>query len=173
MSFNDHPGATVTPRAPHRRRPARGTSATRGRLPRPGPVGHPEAPVALIAGGFLLTWRRREAADLVAARISAFAGSAVAAGRVVGMLFERWPDPVLAPGRASSASAAGVAILAASSPPVCWPSPTPSAGLEWRARGVGRVRPARRDRRARRVILHVAIGHRWRFAFPDESRSKA
>jgi hypothetical protein len=70
-----------------------------------------------------------EAADLAPARISAFAGSAVAAGRVVGMLFERWPAR-------------------------CWLPGAPAA-------------------QARRVILHVAIGHRWPFAFPDESRSKA
>jgi hypothetical protein len=88
------------------------------------------------------------------------AGSAVAAGLVVGMLFEGCLNSVLA-------KAAGVAIVTGLF----------YLGLGTYARSVGWTRAAPEEWVAYAglnaigagVILHVAIGHRWPFASPNES----
>jgi hypothetical protein len=129
------------------------------------------ANVALIAGGLLIDLVLTQAADLAPATISAVAGAAVAAGLVVGMLFEGWLDSVLPPARARAANTAGVAILAALfyvgllafAHAIGWTRVEPE---EWVAYvGLNSIGAG--------VILHVAIGHRWPFAFPEESRGEA
>jgi hypothetical protein len=124
------------------------------------------ANLAVIAGGFVVYLALARVADLQPATISAVAGSAVAAGLVVGMLFEGWLEWVLPSARARLAKATGVAIitallyvgLRAYAQAVGWTHAEPEewiayAGLN--AIGVG-------------VLLHVAIGHRWPFASPEE-----
>jgi hypothetical protein len=120
------------------------------------------ANLVVIAGGvgiYLLLYRL---ASLRPATISAVGGAAVAAGLVIGMQFEGWPDSALPPGRARLAALAAVAIataliyvgLTAYAHSIDWTRAVPEewvsyAGLN--AIGVG-------------VILHVAIGRRWPFA---------
>jgi hypothetical protein len=125
------------------------------------------ANLAVIAGGFVVYLTLARAADLEPETISAVAGSAVAAGLVVGMLFEGWLDSVLPAARARLAKATGVAIatallylgLRAYAHAVGWTRAEPE---EWIAyAGLNAIGAG--------VILHVAIGHRWPFASPAES----
>jgi hypothetical protein len=125
------------------------------------------ANLAVIAGGFVLYLALAGAANLDPATISAVAGSAVAAGLVVGMLFEGWLDSILPSARARLAKAAGVASatvllyagLRAYAHAVGWTHAEPD---EWIAyAGLNAIGAG--------VILHVAVGHRWPFASPEES----
>jgi hypothetical protein len=68
------------------------------------------ANLAVIAGGLVVYLALARVADLEPATISAIAGSAVAAGLVIGMLFEGWLDSVLPSARARLAQAMGTAI---------------------------------------------------------------
>jgi hypothetical protein len=120
------------------------------------------ANVAVIGGGFVIYLVLFEVADLTPATINAAAGSAVAAGLVVGMLFEGWLDAVLPAAQARLANAAGVAIAAALlyvglrayTDAIDWARGEPD---EWIAyAGLNAIGAG--------VILHVAIGHRWPFA---------
>ena len=114
----------------------------------------------MITGGFLVYLALASAADLEPAIISAVAGSVIAAGLVVGMLFEGWLRSILA-------ELAGVALAAvllyeglrAYAHAVGWTRAEPEdwiayAGLN--AIGAG-------------VILHVGIGHRRPFASWEEN----
>jgi hypothetical protein len=95
------------------------------------------------------------------AAVSAVAGCVVAAGLLVGMLLDGWPDSLLAPAPARVAKVAAVALLSA----------LLYAGLEWLARGArwNRAEPeewtayATLNAIGLGVILHVAIGRRWPF----------
>jgi hypothetical protein len=127
------------------------------------------ANLAVIAGGYVVYLALARAADLEPATISAVAGSAVAAGLVVGMLFEGWLDSVLPAFRARLAQATGVAIaaallyvgLTAYAHAIGWTRAEPE---EWIAyAGLNAIGAG--------VILHVAIGHRWPFASPEEVES--
>jgi hypothetical protein len=110
---------------------------------------------AVIAGGLVVYLALARAADLEPATISAVAGAAVAAGLVVGMLFEGWLTSMVT-------ELAGVAIAAA----------LLYAGLKGYAHVVGWTRAEPEEWIAYAglnaigagVILHVAIGHRWPFA---------
>ncbi|MEA2386646.1 MAG: hypothetical protein QOJ22_820 [Thermoleophilaceae bacterium] len=120
------------------------------------------ANLAVIAGGLVVYMALTLVADLEPATTSAVAGSAVAAGLVVGMLFEGWLDSVLPSRRARLAQAGGVAIAAALlyvglrayADAAGWTRAEPD---EWVAyAGLNAIGAG--------VILHVAIGHRWPFA---------
>jgi hypothetical protein len=123
------------------------------------------ANLVVIGGGFVVYLALARAADLDPATISAVAGSAVAAGLVVGMLFEGWPDSVLPSARARLAKATGLAVatallyvgLRAYAHAVGWTRAEPE---EWIAyAGLNAIGAG--------VILHVAIGRRWPFASPE------
>jgi hypothetical protein len=125
------------------------------------------ANLAVIAGGLVVYLALARVADLEPATISAIAGSAVAAGLVIGMLFEGWLDSVLPTARARLAQAMGIAIatallyvgLRAYANAVGWTHAEPE---EWIAyAGLNAIGAG--------VILHVAIGHRWPFASPEQS----
>jgi hypothetical protein len=83
----------------------------------------------------------------------------VAAGLIVGMLFDGWPDSLLAPARARAAEVAAVALLSA----------LLYASLESLAQSAGwsRAKPqewtayAALNALGIGVILHVAVGRRW------------
>jgi hypothetical protein len=124
------------------------------------------AHLVVIAGGLAVYLALARAASLEPATISAVAGSAVAAGLVVGMLFEGWPDSVLPLVRARRVKVIGVAIatallyvgLTAYARAIGWTRAEPE---EWIAyAGLNAIGAG--------VILHVAIGHRWPFARPEE-----
>lgn len=123
------------------------------------------ANAAVIAGGLAAYLVLFELLDLEPATISAVTGSAVAAGLVVGMLFEGWLGSFLAPAGARIAAAAGVAIatallyvgLRAYANAIGWTTTEPE---EWVAyAGLNAIGAG--------VILHVGIGHRWPFAAPE------
>jgi hypothetical protein len=95
------------------------------------------------------------------AAVAAIAGCVVAAGLLVGMLLDGWPDSLLAPAPARVAKVAAVALLSALlfaglealAQGADWNRATPeewTAYVALNAIGVG-------------VILHVAIGRRWPF----------
>jgi hypothetical protein len=98
------------------------------------------------------------------ATVAAVAGCVVAAGLLVGMLLDGWPEPLLAPAPARAAKVAAVALLSA----------LLYAGLGALARGAewNRAEPEEWTAYAAlnaigvAVILHVAIGRRWPFT-PD------
>jgi hypothetical protein len=93
--------------------------------------------------------------------VAAVAGCVVAAGLVVGMLLDGWPDSLLSPARARVVKVAAVALLTALlyagleslAESARWRRAEPeewTAYVALNAIGVG-------------VILHVAIGQRWPF----------
>jgi hypothetical protein len=128
------------------------------------------ANVAVIAGGCLAYLLLAVAANLRPVTITAAAGTVVAAGLVVGMLFEGWLDSLLTQAQARVANMAAVGLLAAllyiglqalalagdwtRAEPEQW---TAHAALN--AIGAG-------------VILHVAIGRRWPFAQPRQASNR-
>jgi hypothetical protein len=122
----------------------------------------PIANAVVIAGGWLAYRMLSQTTDLTTATISAAAGSVVASGLIVGMLFEGWLDSLLAPRPAracAAAAAAGIAALLyvglqALAHAAHWTRAEPedwTAYTTLNALGAG-------------VILHVAIGRRWPFA---------
>jgi hypothetical protein len=119
------------------------------------------ANTVVIAGGWL-AYRVLLVADLTPATISAAAGSVVAAGLVVGMLFEGWLDSLLAAGPARTGAAVAAAGMAA----------LLYAGLQAVAHAAAWTRAEPEDWTAYAalnaigvaVILHVAVGRRWPFA---------
>lgn len=127
------------------------------------------ANLAVSGGGLAVYLALAEATALQPATISAVAGSAVAAGLVVGMLFEGWPDSFLPSGRARLIKATGVVIAAA----------LLYVGLRGYAEAVGWTRAEPEEWIAYAglnaigagVILHVAIGHRWPFACDQPVRA--
>ena len=129
------------------------------------------ANLAVVGGGFVVYLMLARVAGLDPAIISAVAGSAVAAGLVVGMLFDGWPASLLPPARARAAQLISVAVTSA----------LLYAGLRVYAHGVGwtRAEPtewiayAGLNAIGAGVILHVAIGHRWPFAPPATSDQPA
>jgi hypothetical protein len=125
------------------------------------------ANVGVIGGGLLAYLALARAAGIEDPTISALAGSVVASGLIVGMLFEGWLDSLLSASRARLAHLAAVAALAAVlyaalrayADAVGWTRAEPEqwiayAGLN--AIGAG-------------VILHVAVGRRWPFASTTET----
>lgn len=103
-------------------------------------------------------------AGLTPTTIGALAGAAVAAGLVVGTLFDGWLASVLSPGRARLGNLTGVAFttallylgLTAYAHAAQWTRAQPEEWVSYvalNAIGLG-------------VLLHVAIGHRWPFTFP-------
>jgi hypothetical protein len=120
------------------------------------------ANVAVIGGGALAYLALAHAAGVEDPTISALAGSMVAAGLIVGMLFEGWLDSLLSAGRARLADLAAVAAVAALlyvalrayADAVGWTRAEPA---EWIAyAGLNAIGAG--------VILHVAVGRRWPFA---------
>jgi hypothetical protein len=120
------------------------------------------ANAVVVAGGCLGYLLLRGPGDLPDATITAVAGSVVAAGLAVGMLFEGWLDGIMPPGRARAANGVAVAIGAAAL----------YAGMQALAHTAGwsRVEPEEWTAHATLnaigagIILHVAIGRRWPFA---------
>jgi hypothetical protein len=116
---------------------------------------------AVIAGGWLIYLGLRHGVDLSPVEISAVAGSVVAAGLVVGMLFEGWLDSLLPASTARLADLAAVGLVAA----------LLYVGLRAYAHAVGwtRAEPeewiayAALNAIGAGVILHVAVGRRWPF----------
>jgi hypothetical protein len=120
------------------------------------------ANLVVIGGGIAVYALLARTADLEPGTTSALAGSAVAAGLVVGMLFEGWLESVLSPGHARLAQAGGVAIVAALLYAVLRAY---ADGIGWtRAEPDEWVAYAGLNAIGAGVILHVAIGHRWPFA---------
>jgi hypothetical protein len=118
------------------------------------------ANAVVIAGGWL-AYRVLALADLTPSSISAAAGAVVAAGLIVGMLFEGWLDSLLGAGPARAWAALATAGLAA----------LLYAGLQALAHAAGWTRAEPADWTAYAglnaigvaVILHVAVGRRWPF----------
>ena len=109
----------------------------------------------VIAGGCLAAVLRSGAAGLPDARIAAAAGSVVAGGLLVGMLFDGWLGARAA---GAAATAVGAALLylglEALAHAAHWTRAEPeewTAYVALNAIGAG-------------VILHVAIGRRWPIA---------
>jgi uncharacterized membrane protein len=113
------------------------------------------ANVAVLGGGIGLYLLLAYVGTLAPATISALAGAAVAAGLVIGMLFEGWLDSRLANVVAVAAVAALLyVVLRAFAEAAGWSRAEPE---EWIAyAGLNAIGAG--------VILHVAIGHRWPFA---------
>jgi hypothetical protein len=120
------------------------------------------ANLAVIGGGSLAYLALAHAAGVEDTTISALAGSVVASGLVVGMLFEGWLDSLLSARRARLAHLAAVAAVAAVvyvalrayAEAVSWTRAEPE---EWIAyAGLNAIGAG--------VILHVAVGRRWPFA---------
>jgi hypothetical protein len=122
----------------------------------------PVANAVVIAGGWLAYRTLAQTTGLTSATISAAAGSVVASGLIIGMLFEGWLDALLAarPARAfAAAGTAGIAALLyvglqALAHAADWTRAEPE---EWTAYAALNALGAG-------VILHVAIGRRWPFA---------
>lgn len=119
------------------------------------------ANLALIAGGVVIYLALSHAADLEPATINAVAGAAVAGGLVIGMLFEGWLASIVAAlVGVAVATAVLYAALTAFADTIGWTRAEPE---EWVAyAGLNAIGAG--------VILHVAIGHRWPFALPEERR---
>jgi hypothetical protein len=122
------------------------------------------ANVSLVAGGLLIYLALAQAADVEPATISAVAGAAVAAGLVVGMLFEGWIRSMFAALVAVGVLTALLYVgLTAFADAIGWTRAEPE---EWVAyAGLNAIGAG--------VILHVAIGHRWPFALAEESSGTA
>jgi hypothetical protein len=120
------------------------------------------ANAVVIGAGCLGYLLLRGPGDLADATITALAGSVVAAGLAVGVLFEGWLDGILPPARARAANAAVVVLAAA----VLY------AGLQALAHAAGWSRAEPEEWTAHAtlnaigagILLHVAIGRRWPFA---------
>jgi hypothetical protein len=121
----------------------------------------------VIAGGWLVYLVLAPGANLDPVTINAIAGSVVAAGLIVGMLFEGWAAAMLSVARARVANAAAVVVVAAAlyvglkvyAQVVGWTRAEPE---EWIAyAGLNAIGAG--------VILHVAIGRRWPFSGPDQT----
>jgi hypothetical protein len=120
------------------------------------------ANAGVTAGGWLASRLLLRATDLTTPTISAAAGSVVASGLIIGMLFEGWLDSLLPAGPARAWGAAATAALAALlyvglqalAHAASWTRAEPE---EWTAyAGLNAIGAG--------VILHVAIGRRWPFA---------
>jgi hypothetical protein len=125
------------------------------------------ANVVVIGGGSLAYLALAHAANVQDPTISALAGSVVASGLIVGMLFEGWLDSLLSAGRARLADLSAVATVAALlyvalrayADAVGWARAQPE---EWIAyAGLNAIGAG--------VILHVAVGRRWPFASSAET----
>jgi hypothetical protein len=121
----------------------------------------------VIAGGWLAYLVLSQPANLDPVTINAMTGSVIAAGLIVGMLFEGWAEALLPIARARMANVAAVVILAAAlyvglkvyAQVVGWTRAEPE---EWIAyAGLNAIGAG--------VLLHVAIGRRWPFAGPDQT----
>jgi hypothetical protein len=122
------------------------------------------ANLAVVGGGLAIYQALHRAAGLAPATISAVGGTAVAAGLVIGMLFDGWLERGLAPATARMANAISAALgtavlyvgLTAYAHSIGWMRAEPEdwvshVGLN--AIGIG-------------VILHVGVGRRWPFTSP-------
>jgi hypothetical protein len=120
------------------------------------------ANAAVLGGGFLAYLALARLVDIHPAVISAGAGSVVASGLVVGMLFEGAFGARLAVGRARLFTFAAVAALAA----VIYLGLKAFADTaRWtRAKPEDWIAFAGLNALGAAVILHVAIGRRWPFA---------
>jgi hypothetical protein len=122
----------------------------------------PVANAVVIGGGWLAYRVLADTAGLRPSTIGAAAGAVVAAGLVVGMLFESWLDALLPPAGARVCGLAATLGLAA----------LLYAGLQALAHAAGWTRAEPEDWTAYvglnaigvAVILHVAVGRRWPFA---------
>ena len=114
----------------------------------------PIANAAVIAGGGLAYGVLAGPGGLTPAAIAAVAGAVVAAGLVVGMLFEGWLDSLVATAAVAVLAALLYAVLQAAAHAAPWTRAEPEA---WTAyTGLNAIGVA--------VIMHVAIGRRWPFA---------
>ena len=111
------------------------------------------ANAAVTAGGVMIYLALDHGGDLSLATIDALAGCVVAAGLVVGMLFEGWLARL-----ASLTAVAGLAAL------LYVALRAYAAGLAWtRAEPLEWVAYAGLNAIGAGVILHVAVGRRWPF----------
>ena len=111
------------------------------------------ANAAVIAGGGLACLALTHLANLQPSAISAVAGSVVASGLIVGMLFEGWLDAAAAIAAVAVVAALLYISLRAYAHAVGWTRAEPD---EWIAyAGLNAIGAG--------VILHVAIGRRWPF----------
>lgn len=117
------------------------------------------ANAVVIAGG-LLGYGLLRAAHATPASIGAGAGAVVAAGLIVGMLFDGWLDPVPATIAVAALSALLYAGLLALAHAAAWTRAEPE---QWTAYvGLNAIGVA--------VIMHVAVARRWPFsAFSGDS----
>jgi hypothetical protein len=119
------------------------------------------ANLAVVAAGCAAYVLVADAAGLGPVRVTAAAGAVVAAGLVVGMLFDGWLEPRLGPSAGRAANVAMTCALAAAlllalqalAGAATWTRAEPA---EWTAHATLNAIGAG-------VILHVAIGRRWPF----------
>jgi hypothetical protein len=111
----------------------------------------PVANAVVIAGGWRAYFALHGAAELTPTTIGAAAGSVVAAGLIVGMLFEGWLGALRGVATVGVLAALLYAGLEALAHGAAW---TRAAPEEWTAyAGLNAIGIA--------VIMHVAVGRRW------------
>jgi hypothetical protein len=108
----------------------------------------------VIAGGWAAYRMLVVVASLTPASIAAAAGSVVAAGLVVGMLFEGWLDSLRGAAAVAAVAALLYAGLQALAYAAAWTRAEPEAWIAYA--GLNAISIA--------VLMHVAIGRRWPFA---------
>ena len=127
------------------------------------------ANLAVVAGGLGIYAALHRAVGLAPPTISAVMGAAVAAGLVIGMLFEGWLDSSLAPASARVVNLIGVALgtvvlylgLKAYAHANGWTRTEPEDWISYA--GLNAIGIA--------VILHVGIGRRWPFGTGQPKQS--
>jgi hypothetical protein len=119
------------------------------------------ANVVVIGGGVLTYVLAHDAGDVRSARLSAAAGSFIAAALVLGMLLEGWLQLHTSPLRERLATLAGIVVMATALEVLLTAYAT---GLHWtRASPDEWVSQVTLNAIGVSVILHVAIGRRWPF----------
>ena len=123
----------------------------------------------MIAGGCLAYALLAGLPGVGPVTIAAMAGSVVAAGLAVGMLFEGWLDARPAPARGRAANVAATALLSALL--YCGLRALAHVGDWTRAEPEEWTAFAALNAIGAGVILHVAVGRRWPFASPVDTET--
>jgi hypothetical protein len=120
--------------------------------------------IVVIGGGVLTSGLVHDLAGVPAAAITAAAGSFIAAGLVIGMLFEGWIRSELGSFLAVLLLAAALyVVLTVCADYLFWTKATPQ---DW-------VAHVALNSIGTSVVLYVGIGRRWPFSMPDDAPSQA